>query len=198
MKVESHVPNQAGAWSDNRAGDGYFERRKTAYQAFVEKRMAIWGPAGSMRSFKRRKTAYQAFGEIERGDPADPTGQWRRPFEVSTADDRYRACASVDEVAVGTIITDRPPHRSVRALISAYGSYLRMCGGETIKGPRMEHARCGKPVRCRLQTPSPGLAAELTTALERLPPVAKHAFPEQPKAIEISRHGVVVEVTLHN
>jgi hypothetical protein len=28
------------------------------------------------------------------------------------------------EVAVGTIIADRPPHRSVRALISAYGSYL--------------------------------------------------------------------------
>jgi hypothetical protein len=28
------------------------------------------------------------------------------------------------EVAVGTIIADRPPHRSVRALIGAYGSYL--------------------------------------------------------------------------
>jgi hypothetical protein len=31
---------------------------------------------------------------------------------------------SVGEVAVGTIIADRPPHRSVRALVSAYGSYL--------------------------------------------------------------------------
>jgi hypothetical protein len=30
----------------------------------------------------------------------------------------------VDEVAVGTIIADRPPHRSARALISACGSYL--------------------------------------------------------------------------
>jgi ParB family transcriptional regulator, chromosome partitioning protein len=28
------------------------------------------------------------------------------------------------EVAVGTIIADRPPHRSARALISACGSYL--------------------------------------------------------------------------
>jgi hypothetical protein len=27
------------------------------------------------------------------------------------------------EVAVGTIIADRPPHRSARALISACGSY---------------------------------------------------------------------------
>jgi hypothetical protein len=30
----------------------------------------------------------------------------------------------VDKVAVGTIIADRPPHRSARALISACGSYL--------------------------------------------------------------------------
>jgi hypothetical protein len=30
----------------------------------------------------------------------------------------------LDEVAVGTIIADRPPHRSARALISACGSYL--------------------------------------------------------------------------
>jgi len=29
----------------------------------------------------------------------------------------------LNEVAVGTIIADRPPHRSVHALISAYGSY---------------------------------------------------------------------------
>jgi hypothetical protein len=29
-----------------------------------------------------------------------------------------------ETVAVGTIIADRPPHRSVRALVSAYGSYL--------------------------------------------------------------------------
>jgi hypothetical protein len=32
--------------------------------------------------------------------------------------------AVLDEVAVGTIISDRPPHRSARALISACGSYL--------------------------------------------------------------------------
>jgi hypothetical protein len=30
----------------------------------------------------------------------------------------------LSEVAVGTIIADRPPHRSARALISACGSYL--------------------------------------------------------------------------
>src|SRR5271163_807885 len=36
----------------------------------------------------------------------------------------HRYSSLVKEVAVGTIIADRPPHRSVRALISAYGSYL--------------------------------------------------------------------------
>jgi hypothetical protein len=32
--------------------------------------------------------------------------------------------SALAEVAVGTIIVHRPPHRSVRALVSAYGSYL--------------------------------------------------------------------------
>jgi hypothetical protein len=42
----------------------------------------------------------------------------RRKFQVD------RDGTSLDEVAVGTIISDRPPHRSARALISACGSYL--------------------------------------------------------------------------
>ena len=73
-----------------------------------------------------------------------------------------------------------------------------MTGGEAIKGPRMEHARCRKPLYGQLETTDPGVPAYLTTALKRLPPVAKHAFPEQPQSIEISRHSVVVEVPLYN
>jgi hypothetical protein len=42
----------------------YFERRKAAYQAFVEKLRAIWETTGQMmRFFERRKSAYQAFVE---------------------------------------------------------------------------------------------------------------------------------------
>jgi hypothetical protein len=37
---------------------------------------------------------------------------------------RFEGSRPLETVAVGTIISDRPPHRSVRALISAYGSYL--------------------------------------------------------------------------
>jgi hypothetical protein len=36
----------------------------------------------------------------------------------------FGALGVLTEVAVGTIIADRPPHRSARALISACGSYL--------------------------------------------------------------------------
>ena len=45
-----------------------------------------------------------------------------KPTSVSSRSTRSNI--AVDEVAVGTIIADRPPHRSARALISACGSYL--------------------------------------------------------------------------
>jgi hypothetical protein len=70
----------------------------------------------------------------------------------------------------------------------------RMSGGEAVKRPRMHHARYRKPLCGQLETTDPSVTVSLTTALQRLPPVAEHAFPEQPEAIEISRHSVVVEV----
>jgi hypothetical protein len=39
----------------------------------------------------------------------------------------------------------------------------------------------------QLEATDPGVAVSLTTALQRLPPITEHAFPEQPEAIEISR-----------
>lgn len=74
----------------------------------------------------------------------------------------------------------------------------RMSGGEAVKGPGMEHARCRKPLCSQLEATDPGVPVSLTTALQRLSPVAKHAFPEQPKTIEISGHSVVVKVPLYN
>jgi hypothetical protein len=62
----------------------------------------------------------------------------------------------------------------------------------------MHHARYRKPLCGQLETTDPGVPMSLTTALKRLPPVAEHAFPEQPEAIEISGHSVVVEVPLYN
>jgi hypothetical protein len=60
------------------------------------------------------------------GLPSDNVLSARR---VQDLDWREQGLALIElklftKVAVGTIIADRPPHRSVRALISAYGSYL--------------------------------------------------------------------------
>jgi hypothetical protein len=73
-----------------------------------------------------------------------------------------------------------------------------MSGGEAIKRPRMHYARYRKPLCGQLETTDPGVPVSLTTALKRLPPVTEHAFPEQPEAIEISGHSIVVEVSLYN
>ncbi len=73
-----------------------------------------------------------------------------------------------------------------------------MSGGEAVKGIRMEHTRCRKPLCSQLQATDPGVPVSLTTALQRLPPVAEHAFPEQPESIEVSGHSIVVEVPLYN
>jgi len=73
-----------------------------------------------------------------------------------------------------------------------------MSGGEAVKGPGMEHARCRKPLCGQLEATNPGVPVSLTTALQRLPPVAEHAVPEQPEAIEISRYSIVVVVPLYN
>ncbi len=54
----------------------------------------------------------------------------------------------------------------------------RMSGGEAVKGPGMEHTRLRKPLCGQLETTNPGVPVSLTTALERLSPVAKHALPE--------------------
>ena len=62
----------------------------------------------------------------------------------------------------------------------------------------MEHARKRKPLCGQFETTDPGVPVSLTTALKRLPPVAEQAFPEQPEAIEISRHSIVVEVPLYD
>jgi len=62
----------------------------------------------------------------------------------------------------------------------------------------MHHTRCRKPLCGQLETTDPGVPVPLTTTLQRLPPVAEHAFPEQPEAIEISRYSVVIEVPLYN
>ncbi len=56
----------------------------------------------------------------------------------------------VNEVAVGTTIADRPPHRSARALISACGSYRGLVTAKHIACPHTHHLRDTRsPAQCR-------------------------------------------------
>ena len=60
--------------------------------------------------------------------PRDPvtmtSGIARHPLTTPGSEPLSSIRPEFDSVAVGTIIADRPPHRSARALISACGCYL--------------------------------------------------------------------------
>jgi hypothetical protein len=68
----------------------------------------------------------------------------------------------------------------------------------TVEGPRMEHTRLRKPLCGEFETTGPGVPVPLTTALERLSPVAEHALPENPHTVEVSRYSIAVEVPLYD
>src|SRR5215471_2789572 len=71
--------------------------------------------------------------------------------------------------AVGTTIIDRPPHRTVRALLC-----IRlppwMSSDETLVRIRMEHAGCWNPALKDRNQPIPPGTATLTTAAQDQPP----------------------------
>ena len=66
-------------------------------------------------------------------------------------------------VAVGTIIAERPPHRSVRALLRIRLP-PRMTGVKALHRIRMENARDWNPALHEPVEPGPGDAAPLAAA----------------------------------
>jgi len=54
--------------------------------------------------------------------------------------------------------------------------------------------RIWKPLLAQRNAASNGRSGTLITTPQRLPPEAKQPVPEQAKAFDVSRHGVVVEV----
>ena len=61
-------------------------------------------------------------------------------------------------VAVGTIIADRPPHRSVRALLT-HTAPIWDSGFKAKLGIRMQHATCRQPSLGSLDASGPRQAA---------------------------------------
>ena len=61
MKVKAHVPNQAVTSERNGADDGFFERRKAAYLAFVEKRTGDLSASRVDLVFQKKKSCVPGF-----------------------------------------------------------------------------------------------------------------------------------------
>ena len=111
----------------------------------------------------------------------------KRSIEIATL-------LSVD--AVGTIITDRPPHRSVRALLR-----IRlppwMSGEKTNYRIRMQNTWSWQPLREDREEPIPR-GASLTAAAENEPPQSPHSLPEDTQPVDVSRDRMVAVIAVHN
>jgi hypothetical protein len=98
--------------------------------------------------------------------------------------------------AVGTIITERPPHRSVRALLR-----IRlppwMSGEKANDRIRMQNTWSWQPLREDREEPIPR-GASLTAAAENEPPQSPHSLPEDTQPVDVSRDRMVAVIAVHN
>src|ERR1700753_3005622 len=105
------------------------------------------------------------------------------------------AAESTLGVAVGTSITARPPHRSVRAGLPHTAPPLDM-GVEAYVRIRMQSAWARNPsFEDRPQTVPIGLAP-LTTAAQNMPPETAKPFSEARQHREVARHCVVAVIAV--
>ena len=80
-------------------------------------------------------------------------------------------------VAVGTIIADTTPRRSVRALLTHTAPTLDS-GFKAKLGIRMQHARCRQPSLGLLVHPVRAKPPGLTAPSQHMPPVPTYPFPK--------------------
>src|ERR1019366_5688028 len=100
-------------------------------------------------------------------------------------------------VAVGTIITDRPPHRSVRARLRIR-LLRRMSGVEACIGIGVQNAgRRNPPIQDWGKT-FPSHCCALATADQNTLPEPAHAELKDAQLSRVSGNGVVLVITQHN
>jgi hypothetical protein len=106
-------------------------------------------------------------------------------------DGRILALRVVD--AVGTIITDRPPHRSVRALLR-----IRLPPWMSSEKANcrigMQNTWSWNPWREDREIPIPRYSS-LTAAAENQPPQSPRWLPEETQPVDVARDGVVAVIT---
>jgi hypothetical protein len=100
-------------------------------------------------------------------------------------------------VAVGTTITDRPPHRSVQARLR-----IRllpwMTGGEACIRVGMQNAGLRNPPRQQRGETIPPHLCPLTATDENAPPQPANASAKDAQLGRVTRNGMVLVVAQHN
>src|SRR5215471_15320153 len=96
-------------------------------------------------------------------------------------------------IAVGTVITDRPPHRSVRAQLRHTAPTLG-ADGKANAWPRMKDFGLREKVIGRPLHPLPREAVLLTAAPQRAQPEALDMVDEGVECRKVGRHGIVGKV----
>src|SRR5262245_53337819 len=96
-------------------------------------------------------------------------------------------------IAVGTRITPRPPHRSVRARLRHTAPTLGG-DGKTNAWPWVKDLGLREEVSGQLWHPFPRKAVLLTAAPQRAEPEARHMVAKGAECRIVGRHGVIGEI----
>src|SRR5262245_3548453 len=114
-----------------------------------------------------------------------------RGIEVAT-DTRHRAPRH-SRIAVGTQVTPRPPHRSVRAQLRHTAPTLGG-DGKANAWPWVKDLGLREEVIGQLCHPRPREVVLLTAAPQRAQPEVHHIVAKGAECRKVSRHGVIGEV----
>jgi len=117
--------------------------------------------------------------------------------ECQASGDTRSHPAALTSVAVGTRITPRAPHRSVRAALPHTAPALSH-DAKALARVRMKYPNEGNVARDDSPEPGPGHATMLTTPPQSMQPSPSDIPSECAQASVIARHGVVVEVALNH
>src|ERR1019366_7834070 len=97
------------------------------------------------------------------------------------------------QVAVGTVIADRPPHRSVRALLTHTAPALDH-GVEAIMAIGMENVWLRQPPGKQPAQTLPTRRTVLATTADYMPPQPRDPLAEGAQSLNITRHCLVLIV----
>src|SRR5215510_11888420 len=119
----------------------------------------------------------------------------RKPRETDTP--TFEPGVLSPTVAVGTIIADRPPHRSVRARLRIR-LLPRMNGVEALVGIGMQDVRVRNPPVEQWVEAVPAHLRALTATDQNAPPQSAYATPEDAQLTGVTGHSMVLVITLHD